>query len=95
MSIMTCSCLWGTPPASGESRPSGSRASFCLASYSSEETGLVSFFSPMLPVSDQEIKHGVEPPRETIRKKQKSWRGPTRISTANSVKYLIGSWVGS
>lgn len=49
----------------------------------------------MLPVSDQEIKHGVEPPRETIRKKQKSWRGPTRISTANSVKYLIGSWVGS
>lgn len=92
---VTCSCLWGTPGASGESRLSGSGASCYLASYSSEETGLVPFLSPMLPVSDQEIKHGVEPPRETIRKKQKSWRGPTSISTTNSAKCLTGLWVVS
>lgn len=69
--------------------------SSCMTSYSNKENGLVSFLSPMLSVSDQGIKHGVSPPSETIKKKRKSWRGPTRIFTANSLKCLMGSWVGS
>lgn len=64
----------GNTMAPGESRLLRPLASSCLASCSTRETGLVSYFSPMLPVSDQEIKHGVKLLHETGRNKEREKR---------------------